>query len=192
MDGKHERHTGTLQTIYEDDEEFNCNSAETPTVEATPRVTQWPRPYQREIERLTRQLIEREHQVKQQEELLLQYATPVKPSVTDPTLTPRVPRPQDIAYLERLRRQKEQEVTMKTTSPDANNPDMILSILQKLTSIVVDTRTATDVSEPPKFSGRTEDWDTWYQQFRTYLKAKGWLETFLHPHGPGTDRKSVV
>ena len=73
-----------------------------------------------------------------------------------------------------------------TTSPDATNPEIILTILQKLATIVVDNRTATDVSEPPKFSGRTEDWDTWYQQFRTYLKAKGWLDTFLHPTGPGT------
>jgi hypothetical protein len=62
MDGKDERHTGNLQTVYEDDEEFNGSSAEPPTVEATPRG-----PYQREIERLTRQLIEREQQVKQQE-----------------------------------------------------------------------------------------------------------------------------
>ena len=82
MDGKDERHTGTLKTVYEDDDEYTGSSAEPPTVEATPRG-----PYQREIERLTRQLIEREQQVKQQEELLLQYATPVKPSVTDPTLT---------------------------------------------------------------------------------------------------------
>ncbi len=104
MDGKDERRNGTLQTVYEDDEDFNGSSAEPPTVEATPR-TQGQGPYQREIERLTRQLIEREQQIKQQEELLLQYATPVKPSVTDPTLTPRVPRPQDVAYMERLRRQ---------------------------------------------------------------------------------------
>jgi hypothetical protein len=55
-----------------------------------------------------------------------------------------------------------------------------------LASIVTDNRTASDVSEAPKFSGRTEDWDTWYQQFRAYLKAKGWLDTFLHPTGPGT------
>jgi hypothetical protein len=186
MDSTDHRNNGTLQTVYEDDEDLNCSSAEPPTVKATPRVTQGPGPYQREIERLTRQLIEREQQVKLQEELLLQYATPVKPSVTDPTLTPRVPRPQDIAYTERQRKLKEQEETMKTASTDAPHPEVLLTILQKLATIVVDDRTATDVSEPPKFSGCTEDWDTWYQQFRTYLKAKGWLETFLHPTGPGT------
>ena len=72
MGSRDNRNNGTLQTVYEDDEDFNCSSAEPPTVEATPRATG---PYQREIERLTRQLIEREQQVKQQEELLPQYAT---------------------------------------------------------------------------------------------------------------------
>ena len=171
---------GTLRTVYEDDED-NGSSEDPPTVEATPRG-----PYQREIERLQQQLLEREQKVKQQEELLLQYATPIKPTVTDPTLTPRVPRPQDIAYMERLRRQKEQEETTKTDPPTEVKPEVLLSVLQNLATLVIDNRTATDVSEPPKFSGRTEDWDTWYQQFRTYLKAKGWLDTFLHPTGPGT------
>jgi hypothetical protein len=185
MDGKDDRHNGTLQTVYEDDDD-NCSSTELPTVEATPVAKRGPGPYQREIERLIRQLIEQEQQVKQQEELLLQYATPVRPSVTDPTLTPRVPRPQDVAYMERLRRQKEQEETMKTGPTSGPNPEVLLTVLQNLATIVIDNRTATDVSEPPKFSGCTEDWDTWYQQFRTYLKAKGWLDTFLHPTGPGT------
>ena len=71
---------GTLRTVYEDDED-NGSSEDPPTVEATPRG-----PYQREIERLQQQLLEREQKVKQQEELLLQYATPLKPTVTDPTL----------------------------------------------------------------------------------------------------------
>ncbi len=57
MDGKDEQYTGKLQTVYEDDDDYNGSSAEPPTVEATPRG-----PYQREIERLTRQLIEREQQ----------------------------------------------------------------------------------------------------------------------------------
>ena len=63
--------------------------------------------------------------------------------------------------MERLRRQKEQEETMKTASTNTPNPEVLLTILQKLATIVVDNRTATDVSEPPKFSGRTEDWDTY-------------------------------
>ena len=80
----------------------------------------------------------------------------------------------------------EQEETTKTAPPTDFQPEVLLSVLQNLATIVSDNRTASDVSEPPKFSGRTEDWDTWYQQFRTYLKAKGWLDTFLHPTGPGT------
>ncbi len=113
MDGTDETHNGTLQTVYEEDED-NTSSTETPTVQATPRVSRGQGRYKRKIERLQRQLVERDQQVKQQEELLLQYATPIRPTVTDPTLTPRVPRPQDIAYMERLRRQKEQEETLKT------------------------------------------------------------------------------
>ena len=84
MDGK-DKDSGTLKTVYEDDEEYG-SSEELPTVDATPKD-----PYQREIEKLQRQLLEREQQVKQQEELLLQYATPIKPTITDPTLTPRIP-----------------------------------------------------------------------------------------------------
>ncbi len=86
---------------------------------------------------MTRQLIEREQQVKQQEELLLQYATPVKPSVTDPALTPRVPRPQDVAYMEQLHRQRAQEETMHTATA-APDPNVLLTVLQNLATIVVD------------------------------------------------------
>ena len=179
MDGK-DKDSGTLKTVFEDDEEYG-SSEELPTVDATPKG-----PYQRELDKLRQQLLAQEQKVKQQEELLLQYATPIKPTVTDPTLTPRVPRPQDIAYQERIRRQKEQEETMKTDPTAGPNPEIFLAVLQNLANIVIDNKNATDVTEPPKFSGRTEDWDTWYQQFRTYLKAKGWLDTFLHPTGPGT------
>jgi hypothetical protein len=62
----------------------------------------------------------------------------------------------------------------------------LLKVLNHLATIVTDNRTTSDISKAPKFSGRTEAWDTWYQQFRTYLKAKGWLDTFWHPTGPGT------
>jgi hypothetical protein len=30
------------------------------------------------------------------------------------------------------------------------------------------------------------NWDDWFLQLRTYFEAKGWLETFEHPTGPGT------
>ena len=77
--------------------------------------------------------------------------------------------------------------TMQNTKEQADTASTdLLKVPNHLATIVTDNRTASDVSEPPKFSGRTKDWDTWYQQFRTYLKAKGWLDTFLHPNGPGT------
>ncbi len=104
--------------------------------------------------------------------------------------THREDQSQDIAYEETMRKQKAQEEAMQTmqnTQEKANTTSTdLLKVLNHLATIVTDNRTASDVSEPPKFSGRTEDWDTWYQQFRTYLKAKGWLDTFLHPTGPGT------
>ena len=115
MDSK-DNDSGTLKTVFEDDEEYG-SSEELPTVDATPKG-----PYQRELDKLRQQLLAQEQKVKQQEELLLQYSTPIRPTVTDPTLTPRVPRPQDIAYRERIRRQKEQEETMKTDPTAGPNP----------------------------------------------------------------------
>jgi hypothetical protein len=43
--------------------------------------------------------------------------------------------------------------------------------------------TTTDL---PKFSGNDSQWPKWYQLLRSYLQAKGWLETFDHDIGPGT------
>ena len=140
MDSK-DNNSGTLKTVFEDDEEYG-SSEELPTVDATPKG-----PYQRELDKLRQQLLAQEQKVKQQEELLLQYATPIRPTVTDPTLTPRVPRPQDIAYMERLRRQKEQEETTKTDPPTEFKPEVLFSVLQNLATIVIDNnRTATDIS----------------------------------------------
>ena len=148
MDSK-DNDSGTLKTVFEDDEEYG-SSEDLPTVDATPKG-----PYQRELDKLRQQLLAQEQKVKQQEELLLQYSTPIRPTVTDPTLTPRVPRPQDIAYQERIRRQKEQEDTMKTDPTAGPNPEVFLAVLQNLASIVIDNKNATDVTKPPKFSGRT-------------------------------------
>ena len=139
MDSK-DNDSGTLKTVFEDDEEYG-SSEELPTVYATPKG-----PYQRELDKLRQQLLAQEQKVKQQEELLLQYSTPIRPTVTDPTLTPRLPRPQDVAYQERIRRQKEQEETMKTDPTACPNPEFLLTVLQNLASIVIDNKTATDVT----------------------------------------------
>jgi hypothetical protein len=45
---------------------------------------------------------------------------------------------------------------------------------------------SSDISEPTKFDGTNSNWDDWFLQLRTYFEAKGWLETFEHPTGPGT------
>jgi hypothetical protein len=89
-----------------------------------------------------------------------------------------------------MRRPKAQKEAMQTLqNPQATEETVskdLIKVLSHLATIVTDSRTASDVSEAPKFSDRPEDWNTWNQQFRTYLKAKGWLDTFLHPTGPGT------
>ena len=181
------------------EDQFSSSYA-TPTVTATNKEPTGMRPkvfeesilkQRREIERLHKLLAAREQQLNEQGHLIDKMKAPFEPApVTDPTLTPRVPRPQDIAYVETMRRQKAQEEAMQTMQTPQANEDTaskdLLKVLSHLATIVTDNRTASDVSEAPKFSGRTEDWDTWYQQFRTYLKAKGWLDTFLHPTGPGT------
>jgi hypothetical protein len=173
-------------------------SYETPTVTATSKEPTGMRPkffeesilkQRREIERLQELLAERDQQLNEQGSLIGKMKAPFEPApVTDPTLTPRVPRPQDIAYEETMRRQKAQEEALKTLQTPQEREHLaagdLIKVVSQLATIVTDNRTASDVSEAPKFSGRTEDWDTWHQQFRTYLKAKGWLDTFLHPQDP--------
>ena len=70
MNGK-DKDSGTLQTVFENDDEYG-SSEELPTVDATPKG-----PYQRELDKLQQQLLANEQKIKQQEELLLQYATPI-------------------------------------------------------------------------------------------------------------------
>ncbi len=163
------------------------SSYETPTVTATNKEPSAMRPkffeesilkQRREIERLQELLAARDQQLHEQGHLIDKMKAPFELTpVTDPTLTPRVPRPQVIAHVETMRRQKAQEEAMQTTqTPQAQAETAssdLLKVLSHLATIVTDYRTTSDVSEAPKFSGRTEDWDTWYQQFRTYLKAKG-------------------
>jgi hypothetical protein len=53
----------------------------------------------------------------------------------------------------------------------------VLKLFSKLAQALTDNNNS-DVSTPPHFSGKDEEWETWYSQFRTYLKGKGWLDTF--------------
>ena len=94
------------------------SSYETPTVTATHKEPTGMRPkffeesilkQRREIERLQELLAAREQQLNEQGSLIDKMKAPFEPApVTDPTLTPRVPRPQDIAYVETMRKQKEE------------------------------------------------------------------------------------
>jgi hypothetical protein len=152
------------------------SSYEMPTVTATHKEPTGMRPKffeesilkrKRKIKRLQELLAERNQQLNERGHLIDKMKAPFEPApVTDPTLTPRVPRPQDIAYVETMRRRKAQEEAMQAmqnTQATANTASTDLhKVLSHLTTIVTDNRTASDVSEAPKLSGRTEDWDTCY------------------------------
>ena len=97
-------------------------------------------------------------------------------------LTPRLPRPQDVAYQAALKGQ--QDTTAQKTVEEFKSEEGILKLFSKLANALTETNNS-DVSTPPNFSGKDDEWETWYSQFRTYLKGKGWLETF-ESAGPGS------
>jgi hypothetical protein len=97
-------------------------------------------------------------------------------------LTPRVPRPQDVAYQEALKDQQDNKAL--ETAEELKTEDGIMRLFSKLAQALTDNNNA-DVSTPPHFSSKDEEWETWYSQFRTYLKGKGWLEKF-ESTGPGS------
>ncbi len=132
MDSK-DMNNGTLKTVYR----MRAVVRNFPQSNRLPKVPI----NQRELEKLRQQLLEKEQKVKHQEELLLQYATstPIRPTVTDPTLTPRVPR------------QKEQEETMKTDPTAGPNPEILLTVLQNLANIVIDNKNATKSPNHPSY-----------------------------------------
>ncbi len=146
------------------------SSYETPTVTATYKEPTGMRPkffeesilkQRREIERLQEMLAARDQQLNAQGNLIDKIKAPFEPAVNYPTLTPRVPRPQDIAYEETMRRQKAQEEAMTILQTPQEKEQLaagdLIKVLSQLATIVTDNRTASDVSEAPKFSGRTED-----------------------------------
>ena len=121
----------------------------------------------------------------------------------DPEFTidvPKTPRPQDLQYQQLLQSTKKEKksVTIAEGSipevshlPNTNRqPDntnipmnMVLQLMEKFVSTQDKDTTTTDL---PKFSGHDAQWPKWYQLLRSYLQAKGWLETFDHDIGPGT------
>jgi hypothetical protein len=100
-------------------------------------------------------------------------------------LTPRVPRPQDIAYQEVLKQRQATEQQTMDSLDEYQTEKGVLKLFSKLAQALTDSNNS-DVSTPPHFSGKDDEWETWYSQFRTYLKGKGWLDTF-ESDGPGTE-----
>ena len=97
-------------------------------------------------------------------------------------------RPEDAAYRAKLEAQESAEKAMGEKEKVDPEKDM-LTIFKSLTKVLRDNNQhlqSSDVTEPTKFSGLDTQWDDFYLQLRTYLEAKGWLETFDHKTGPGT------
>jgi hypothetical protein len=88
-------------------------------------------------------------------------------------------RPEDIAYKAKLVEQQHAEEAMgQHDSPPSN--EALLSVFQSFTKVLKDNNQhlqSSDVTEPTKFNGLDTQWDDFYLQLRTYLEAKGWLDT---------------
>jgi hypothetical protein len=95
---------------------------------------------------------------------------------------PRAQRPQDTAYQEAVKAvlTKESENEGKEQSGDKD----AIKIFTNLAKALAETSKA-DINLPPKFYGDDDKWESWYKQWRAYLKAKGWLTTAEHEEGPG-------
>jgi hypothetical protein len=80
------------------------------------------------------------------------------------------------------RKQKREKVFAKELTTETG----VLKLFSKLAQALTDNNNA-DVSSPPHFSGKDDEWEIWCSQFRTYLKGKGWSDTFesAGPHTPG-------
>ena len=104
-------------------------------------------------------------------------------------LQPKPERPEDIAYRAKLVEQQHAEEAMGQDDSSPPSNDALLSVFQSLTKVLKDNNQhlqSSDVTEPTKFNGLDTQWDDFYLQLRTYLEAKGWLDTFDHKTGPGT------
>ncbi len=97
-----------------------------------------------------------------------QNATPSSPL----GLTPRIPRPQDVAYQETLKGGQATENNKTMNEVEQLKVEAgVLKIFSQLAQALTDNNNS-DVSTPPHFSGKDDEWETWYSQFRTYLKGK--------------------
>ena len=124
----------------------------------------------------------------------LQLKTEMKKDMqASPFETPRAARPQDLAYQEILTTSKKNVKVQKDTntsdlsSHEESVTDTTLQALLSLMSAQIkSTNSKETTTDLPKFSGKDAQWERWYELLRSYLQAKGWLDTFDHPIGPGT------
>ncbi len=61
----------------------------------------------------------------------------------------------------------------------------MLDIVRQLAKVMKETNHS-GITKPSKFSDADHHWDEWNYQLRSYLEAKGWLQTYDHPTGPRT------
>jgi hypothetical protein len=110
-----------------------------------------------------------------------------------PFETPRAPRPQDLAYKQILTTSKTAKVkehgetTKAIPAKEETITDKTLkALVTMMDATIKNTNSKETTTDLPKFSGKDAQWERWYELLRSYLQAKGWLETFDHPIGPGT------
>jgi hypothetical protein len=105
--------------------------------------------------------------------------TEILPASPGPNLMrPRTPRAQDVAY------QAIVDATNKEKESAKTEEEALKGLVNSLAASLK-ASTKVDISMPPKFQGNDSKWEHWYKQLRAYLQAKGWLQTFDHPTGPG-------
>ena len=125
---------------------------------------------------------------------LSQLTKSAEMDTASPFETPRATRPQDLAYQQILTSSKIAKVMEKTTATapvlstkEESLSDKTLQALVKMMEATIKNTNAKETTtDLPKFTGKDAQWERWYELLRSYFQAKGWLETFDHPLGPGT------
>jgi hypothetical protein len=100
-------------------------------------------------------------------------------------LLPWAIRPEDTLYTEQVMRgTRPPTPPAQPTEPRDHPQPSVIDIVTQLARAMKDANTS-DITEPSKFSGEYHHWDEFHYQLRTYLAAKGWLQVYDHPTGPG-------
>ena len=184
----------SLESISEDDE--RTSSTDPTEYSDLPEVTPTTRSFdpatirrQNQANQMLREKLELEKQIKRLQERLKETeqaraesasTTRASAPTTRPAptylpdtpasphgLTPRVPRPQDVAYQEALKLGKDQDNEKTIEEMEQFKSEAgILHMFSKLAQALTENNNS-DVSMPPHFTGKDDEWETWYSQFRT-------------------------